>query len=463
MAAWGSLARILLLATSVTAAVSAAAEDGTGLLEVVRLDDGTVVQVQEFRGPSKAAALPHLFTNIRVEVHCPSHKDYAVYTGSSMPQVRAAYGRADKAWCGLPHFLQDSPNCTVAISPFGSTFVAVAKPKTWLAGGGGDPSRPCQLTRSEELSMPRLLAAVLGGFLFWNAGVLSESTPFRLTGGTVGFMALSSVILLFVLYRKVPHKGKLLAGSAVFGSTFLAAMRWLFGVWLPSLHQVLRHPATLGYLGLSGLAGMGLTYYYNNSENRKVNNMLRVALQLTGLAAVYFSASMSEASIALCVGLLGLKAARFIRQRGSLSSAFASAKRNVQQQLAEEQGLEAEPEAHARAAPAARRQAAAAPRPADAAAAAAAGPSSGAQQRTPVAARQQQQQAVPEVSPLIERGLVLNEETGHIIGIGKATYNRLVDAGYVVDRTSGTITPPPPSPKSPAKTSRGLGKPRRRN
>jgi hypothetical protein len=52
--------------------------------------------------------------------------------------------------------------------------------------------------------------------------------------------------------------------------------------------QVLRHPATLGYLGLSGLAGMGLTYYYNNSENRKVNNMLRVALQLTGLAAVYF-------------------------------------------------------------------------------------------------------------------------------------------------------------------------------
>jgi hypothetical protein len=31
--------------------------------------------------------------------------------------------------------------------------------------------------------MPRLLAAVLGGFLFWNAGVLSESTPFRQAGG----------------------------------------------------------------------------------------------------------------------------------------------------------------------------------------------------------------------------------------------------------------------------------------
>jgi hypothetical protein len=42
---------------------------------------------------------------------------------------------------------------------------------------------------------------------------------------------------LWTACRKVPHKGKLLAGSAVFGSTFLAAMRWLFGVWLPSLHQ----------------------------------------------------------------------------------------------------------------------------------------------------------------------------------------------------------------------------------
>jgi hypothetical protein len=38
--------------------------------------------------------------------------------------------------------------------------------------------------------------------------------------------------------RRVPHKGKLLAGTAVFGSSFLAAVRWLFGVWLPSAHQV---------------------------------------------------------------------------------------------------------------------------------------------------------------------------------------------------------------------------------
>ena len=51
-------------------------------------------------------------------------------------------------------------------------------------------------------------------------------------------MALSSLVVLFVLYRTVPHKGKLLAGAAVFGSSFLATVRWLFGVWLPSWHQV---------------------------------------------------------------------------------------------------------------------------------------------------------------------------------------------------------------------------------
>lgn len=62
--------------------------------------------------------------------------------------------------------------------------------------------------------------------------------------------------------------------------------------------------------------------------------------------------------------------------------------------------------------------------------------------------------------------MVLNEETGHLIHIGKATYNRLVGSGYVVDRAKGVITPPPPAPGSPPATSpRGSGRsgaPRRR-
>ncbi len=31
-------------------------------------------------------------------------------------------------------------------------------------------------------------------------------------------------------------------GTAVFGSSFLAGVRYLFGTWLPSWYQVVRHP-----------------------------------------------------------------------------------------------------------------------------------------------------------------------------------------------------------------------------
>lgn len=44
---------------------------------------------------------------------------------------------------------------------------------------GSDKDRTCQMSESVDFTMPRLLAAVIGGFLFWNAPALSTSTPFR--------------------------------------------------------------------------------------------------------------------------------------------------------------------------------------------------------------------------------------------------------------------------------------------
>jgi len=44
---------------------------------------------------------------------------------------------------------------------------------------GSDEGRACQMSRTETFSMARLLAAAVGGFLFWNAAPLSTSTPFR--------------------------------------------------------------------------------------------------------------------------------------------------------------------------------------------------------------------------------------------------------------------------------------------
>ncbi|KAL4444614.1 hypothetical protein ABPG77_002431 [Micractinium sp. CCAP 211/92] len=457
-------ARRLLLLTAVgvaalaAPAVSEVASDAgsPGLLQVLKLSDGTVLQIEQFSLPTKASALAHLFSSASVEVHCVGHaNDLHVFSGPSVAAVRRAYDRGERSWCGLRHRLRESPNCTVSIPPRGATLVAVAKPRAWLAGAD---DRSCQMERRLELSWGRLVAFLLGSWLFWSAGALSESTPFRLTGGTLGVMMLSVLILLFFLYRTVPHKGKVFAGAAVFGSSFLAAVRWMFGVWLPSAHQVMTHPVTLAYLALSGLAGLATTYYYNNPENRKLNTMLRVALQLVGLTSVYFSSSMTETSVALCAALLAAKAWDFLQQHRSMREALATAKRSVQQQL----GAEG----------------------ADAGAGQGAGGPTASQkvhktvEHTKVQHTTVQQQyrtpTVPggtagerasaaEVSPLIQRGLILNEETGHIIGIGKATYNRLVDSGYVVDRFAGTITPPPPSPDSPARTSRGNARSRRRH
>ena len=78
-----------------------------------------------------------LLASAAVSLPLPPLQGFTVYTGGSMVEVRGAYARGDRAWCGLPHLLSDSPNCTVGVRPYGSTFVAVAKPKAWMAGGDG--------------------------------------------------------------------------------------------------------------------------------------------------------------------------------------------------------------------------------------------------------------------------------------------------------------------------------------
>lgn len=52
-----------------------------------------------------------------------------------------------------------------------------------------------------ELSFVMLGQTVLGAALYWWAGPLSHSMPFRLSAGSLGFMALSVLILIFVLSR----------------------------------------------------------------------------------------------------------------------------------------------------------------------------------------------------------------------------------------------------------------------
>ncbi|KAK2078038.1 hypothetical protein QBZ16_003906 [Prototheca wickerhamii] len=64
-------------------------------------------------------------------------------------------------------------------------------------------------------------------------------------------------------------------------------------------------------------------------------------------------------------------------------------------------------------------------------------------------------------APWVAQGKVLNVETGHLIGVGKGTYNRLLVEGYVLDEQQGTLTPPP-GKKAPGSASRSGTSSRRR-
>ena len=131
----------------------------------------------------------------------PMLQDFTVYTGPSMEAVRAAYAAKQSAWCGFDRALGRTAACHASISPYGTTAVAVVKPKGWF-GDGGAEAAPCTLRREATFSIYRFLASLLGSYLFWNAPTLASNTAFRLTGGTLGFMALSSAVLLFILYRQ---------------------------------------------------------------------------------------------------------------------------------------------------------------------------------------------------------------------------------------------------------------------
>lgn len=412
--------------------------------EVLTLDDGTRIQVESFPGASKWALLHHFFTAATVDVRCKGHKDFAVFSGQTLDDVRAAYGRGDRAWCGWDRFLGRSPDaCTVPINPFGPAFVAVAKPKGWFisGGGGGDGSATgCEMTKRLELSTPRLLSAIVGSFLFAAAPQLAASTPFRLAGGTAGFVALSAAIALVFIYRSLPHRRSIVLSTALFGSTVAAAMRLLFGTWLPSAAQLIHNPFIIGYVTLSALTGLALTYYYNDTSNRKINTMLRVALQLAGLGLLAASASSLEGAVAAVAAAIVGRLVPLVAQERDVLRALRRAKSAVQHDFQETMPeaaaappprlVTAEPVSAAAAAMAAPGTPLAAT-PAALAAAAAAGA------RAAVAAA-----AATPPSPLTERGLILNVETGKTIKIGKVTYNRLVEKGYDVDLIAGTITPP---------------------
>jgi len=425
-----------------------------GLREILTLEDGTRIQVEKFPGASKWSILKHMFTSSTVHVRCPGYKDFSVFHGRSVEDVREAYGRGETAWCGWERFMGRSAEmCIVPVPVFGSSYVAVAKPKNWLidrssalVGSKNSDAlaspAACSMKRVHELSMTRLLSSLMGAFFFSAAPQLAESTPFRLAGGSIGFAALSSLVVLFVLYRSLPQRRSFVVGSLFFGSTIAAAIRYIFGTWIPSFHQLIRNPIVLGYTALSAMMGLAMTYYFNDTSNRKINTMLRVGLQVSGLVMLAGSASSMEGAVFNVLAVTAWRLGLLFRQEQSMVHVLRRAKDAVRHDLQESILIEEHPLTPLQQAAGAFTSST--PRTPHAPGAGADAATAEINQFTAagraVAGAVASAAQVP--SPLIERGLILNAKTGKTIQIGKGTYNKLRDDGYIVDFINGTITPP---------------------
>jgi hypothetical protein len=103
----------------------------------------------------------------------------------------------------------------------------------------------------------------------------------------------------------VPQKRALVAALTVSASTAWGVVRWVYGTWMPSWQAVLTSRPMVWYLILSGLLGLGITYYFDDLGNVKVNNIIKVTLKLTGLLLLYNGSTDDVVSLGM-VAALGL-------------------------------------------------------------------------------------------------------------------------------------------------------------
>lgn len=102
----------------------------------------------------------------------------------------------------------------------------------------------------------------------------------------------------------IPNRRFVISSLVAAGSTALGLLRWLYGHWLPSLSTVLRSPYFMAYVTISAVVGACTTYMFDNTENAKLNNLLRSALHGIGLVLVARSTTSWEASGAGVAGLV---------------------------------------------------------------------------------------------------------------------------------------------------------------
>eukprot|EP00884_Botryococcus_braunii_P017756 jgi/Botrbrau1/4664/Bobra.33_2s0034.2 len=241
--------------------------------------------------------LPNLWTTKTIVVDCPNSKgDFDVYLADSKEQLQRKVERKDHAWCGFNKVLFDTEECRAGLSPFGDTHIFVPRPRR-----GGNK---CTFRVSQKFSAFMLSLGIVGLLLYNFAGPLSESLIFRLGAGSVSFMLLSAVILLFVVYRTLPNKRAVAAMFTLFGTSMAGWFRFFFGQWIPSVHQLVSSKVVWLYMAVTCIIGWGVTYYFDREDNHKLHTILRYAMKLLGLGLIAFSTSVPGISLTVCLALV---------------------------------------------------------------------------------------------------------------------------------------------------------------
>ena len=392
------------------------------------------------------------------------------------------------AWCGWRRAAARAaagalrrpalPPCVVALPTFRASAVAVVP-------GGSTPGEDCDLDVGLTFA-PILPLRLLGGVaLFVCAPSLAASATFRVSAGALTFSAAAAAILTIALIRSLPSKRALATAAALLGSGAATAARLVFGHWVPTLRDVASPRGACVYAACSLGAGAALAYWYDDPGATKAHAILAAGLRAGGLAAVVGGTSHTGVGVATAALLATwLAAPRLAAAGGAAARALeavtpARKRRGPLPPLPRRRRSSAG--GHAPAAPPLSAAAAlplptgddASPAPRwasatgewsdrDAAiasppfrrehafplhAAPPSPPPRAAPSATPsitpsLVARRPPPTGVPP-SPLLARGLCLNEATGKTIKLGGATFNRLVLDGFVLDEATGTLTPPP--------------------
>jgi hypothetical protein len=168
--------------------------------------------------------------------------------------------------------------------------------------------------------------SVLGVALFTHAQALTASATFRLGAGALTFASGAVLVLVFILMRSVPHKRKLLTAAAVSASSVAAAVRWAYGTWAPDLGAILTSRAALTYFLVTGLLGLAVTYWLDDTSNVKLNNTVSGVLHLSGLLLVFLGTTSEPASFCIIGLLLASRLLGPVARRVPLAARWAAAR-----------------------------------------------------------------------------------------------------------------------------------------